>query len=439
MNYDLSIKINTHKVSGVVLVGNIVSASITEPYTDLEGGLNSLISNLLNYSSTSPEQIKALFLTVDYPFLYLHGRLYPGKIAHIHYQPSSPLQKATALLPSKDIIVRTLEHIKDLPVVLASLRSEEITALNINAPFFAWSDISEASINNLAREILGPEVLVQIAATFYETRYGYRENSTIANCLLMPGVNKFYDFIETMLLHHGLQAKIYTMLNSGMVTTVDYIRKFPLYSYGALIADQLLVLANQDQIREIMLITQDQEYLHFGILENGLPVTSFLPLVLGQLPFNLSFPAIKSIRLPKTKDETQLKDFIKTTLQNINLSEKAITLFFHNVAGKYRYMLLRICQELSIHVGALEPWNKHGVVFAPHSMEQEHFIICDNKDAIIEAQKRIYQELRNKAESSGYSPDKNWKYTFEEKPIQYLYQNASIIRATFFGPRQNKT
>lgn len=437
MNYSLSIKISADKLSGVLFLGNIVSSSITQPYTDLESGLNALISGLLNYSSTSSEKIKNFFLTADFPSLYLQGKLTTRKIGHIRYQPPFSLHNTAGNPWNECIIIHDLSDIKNLPEVLDLLKVENIDVLNINPSFFAWSTLSETAIRCQVAKILGSNVLVQSGATFYETRYWPRENSTLANCILLHGVNRFYDFLKALLLGHGLTAPIYTMKNNGMLATEDYMRKYPLYSYGSLIADQLLILANQEQTNEIMLITQEQKYLNLSMTENGLPVTSFSALNFGQVSLNLFYPTIKSIQLLKSKDEMQLGENIKIILRNINPPEKSIILFLDNIEKKYRNLLVRICQELLIPVGNLEPRDKHGALCSPFSVEQEHFIFYETEIAMMEKQEMLFEELRKQAKAYGFSPDEDWKFYYEEKPIHYLHQHASAVRVGFFGPRRN--
>ncbi|MFZ5753979.1 MAG: hypothetical protein ACOY3J_07030 [Bacillota bacterium] len=70
----------------------------------------------------------------------------------------------------------------------------------------------------------------------------------------------------------------------------------------------------------------------------------------------------------------------------------------------------------------------------PMCVEQEYYVpyYTGEKRAILKNE--LWDRLRSEAVAEGISPADDWQTFWEERPIRYLPQQASLIRLGFYGP-----
>ena len=437
MSFSISLTIDEKQITGILAIGHILTAETKHAIrSNLSAALYAVVEKLLFISAVAPEEIKSIRITADFSRLFAGHRLPQRKIGYIRYLP-----RITGNLPplaqsplKKSVVTTTVDSQNSFSNALNNLKNEQVSALAINPSFFSWTTFTGTEIYPLVYDIFGSRILVSLGSAFNKIGYTARENLLLVNTLLLPDVRLFFDQLKQALLALKIKAKILTLRNNGMLLSESTIRKFPIYTIGALFSAQLMALAYQEPFANAVVITQKHGTIYLGIIENRLPLLSLAPFDFHFITLNLSHPFTRSIPVPKNLNDISFQEAIKDTLTTMNPSENSLVVVITEVEESLKNFLLTVCQKLYLPVIETNVITGTGALVAPVCIEQEHYIPNYTGEKRRKIKNLLWENLRKEASEEGLFINDEWQTFWEERPIRYLPEQAALVRLGYYGP-----
>lgn len=438
MDFTLNLTVDQNKIWGLLGIEDIVTARANQAMdSSLVATTEQIIGQLLSKSAIQPEQITQIFITADFLDLFNGGYLPCPVIGYVRYLPritnnQEPLYKSPL---RHQVVTETVDSEDGLSQALFNLKANHPAALAVNPSFFSWGDLTEGALSALTRRILGYPLPVMLGSVFNKIGFIARENILLVNTLLLPGVQSFYDQLHAVLARQNIQAKIWTLRNNGMLMTETRARQFPIYTTNSHLAAHLLAAGRPLALDNMLVISARDNNLLFGILEQGLPLCSQVPLEYKGIALNLTHPFIKTIPLDRYQSIGDLKRVVKETLHTLHHAGESRPVVINLADPAINNLLLHTCQSLNLPVQEAKFSSSFGARYAPICVEQEHYLPAYTSKKRAEIQDLLWGKLKEELRAEGLSIKEDWQSYWEERPIRYLPEQASLIRLGYYGPK----
>lgn len=431
MNFSLSLRIGESVQGAVFKMGIVAAQSVVRVKGDLFSCLRVVLRELIDGACITGDQIREVFLAVDFPELFARQELRSETIGYLRYLPHGE-KESKVLLPLKKLVQsETVTDFRELEGVFRKYKGK-LTTFAINPEISAWFDVTEEVIKPMVHKVLGESAILSLGSSFNQIGFKARENMLLLNTLLLPGTNTFYDDLRVLLGEEMICARIFTMRNNGMFMNETWARKFPLYTVEVQFVADLLSLSGKLQTQSVLGIIRKRDKLYWGKVERQRPELSRTPLNLLQLSILLPHPIIGSSRLFRDQGRGPLEE-IQKDLSPFNLEEENLPVIFSGLNEEWRHIVGADWRNYPKPL-FLEPdpiWSR----YAPICYECEVFVPYHTQEGDLNRNQRVrkmWSKLSEEAKADGFTFDRNWETFWEERPIRYLPGEASLIRLGYF-------
>lgn len=430
MEFSLSLRVGK-KLEGVLTAGDFVVAEArVRAEKDLFQGLEQILSELLIKSCIPREQIRVLYLAVDFPELFLQKKLPKERIGYIKYLPRGETDLKMDLPLKHYIYTETVTDLEGLQNVLYQQKGS-LSIFAINPEISSWFDLSEKAIGTMFREILGESAILSLGSSFNQIGFKSRERVLLINTLLLSGVNFFYDELKRLLEKEKIRCRIFTLKNNGMHMSETWARKFPVFTVEVQFIADLLSLSKTLKAQNIIGLIRKRKKLYLGKIEKFRPELSQTPLNLLHLSIRVLHPILGSVSL-KREQIQETVDRLQKEIKRLNSDEENLLVVMSGLNEELKNLIRLYWRSVSKPI-FLEA-DAFGFRHAPICFENEVFVPYNHyegsraRDQLV---RDIWVQLSTEAEAEGFKIGDNWEKFWEERPIRYLPGEASFIRLGF--------
>ncbi len=173
----------------------------------------------------------------------------------------------------------------------------QVEAVAISAVFSPMSAAHELAAAQIAREVLGPEVIVSMSHEIGSLGLLPRENATVLNAALTGVARDVATALTTSLAEHGIDAAVLFAQNDGTLMALDYAVRFPILTIGSGPANSIRGAAFLTGLTDALVADVGGTSTDFGMLVNGFPRESAANVNIGGVSTNFRMPDVLAIAL----------------------------------------------------------------------------------------------------------------------------------------------
>lgn len=193
-----------------------------------------------------------------------------------------PLQRKTLDLEECN---RVLDHIEE----------EKFESVAVTAVFSPTNDNHERAFAKIVQERFGEDFPVSLSSEIGKIGFLERENSTILNAALVKVTGKIATSLEYALERYDIDANIYVTQNDGTLMSLEAAKRYPILTIGSGPANSIRGAAYLSKLSECVVCDIGGTTSDIGILKNGFPRESAMPVEIEGVRTNFRMPDIISI------------------------------------------------------------------------------------------------------------------------------------------------
>lgn len=257
---------------------------------------------------------------------------------------------------------------------------------------------------------------------YNNSNYIIRRNMLFLDLILSDTITKFIKDILKIFNELGLYCNIYFMKGNGTITNLNFALACPCCTWQCIFASNLIGAGVVTGKENSFILTDEDNTLYIGILQNKMPVFSTNFNYLDNLAMPQCFP--KKICYDKIDALDNLKSILDE--HNIFAGQIPVISFIDSIKSYsiHPYKLIKIQNNPSIiATGALN---------APFELK----ISSNIKDMNFNAINKTKKEMKIKADKILKNNDinlKDIKYNYNIIPVKYNLQSSSIIHLSVNG------
>lgn len=150
----------------------------------------------------------------------------------------------------------------------------------------------------LAKDILGEDVIISKSSEIGSLSFIERENATILNAALYEVANTFTQGFEQSLEKEGVtQANIYLSQNDGTLMSVTEAKQYPILTIACGPTNSIRGAAYLSRMQHGIIVDVGGTTTDFGVIQNGFPRESSIAVSIGGVRTNFRMPDVISIGL----------------------------------------------------------------------------------------------------------------------------------------------
>lgn len=315
--YKLGIDVGGTNTDAVIIDDalRIVASLKTPTSEDIYSGINQAIHDILLMSDIDRSQIKQAMLGTT--------QCTNAIVEHKHLAPVALVRlSAPAMMGIKPMIDWPKEltsFVKESITVKGGYEydGKEISALDEEALYSFFKsikgNISSIAIScvfspirseqedrcaQIAREVLGDDIIISKSNEIGSLSFIERENATILNAGLYEVARGFTDGFANSLKAEGVvDADIYLSQNDGTLMTMEYARKYPILTIACGPTNSIRGAAYLSRMKDGIIVDVGGTTTDFGVIQHGFPRESSVAASIGGVRTNFRMPDVISIGL----------------------------------------------------------------------------------------------------------------------------------------------
>jgi len=173
----------------------------------------------------------------------------------------------------------------------------EVEAVAISAVFSPMFAAHELAAADIAREVLGADIIVSLSHEIGSLGLLARENATVLNAALTEVAREVATALTTSLHENGIDASVLYAQNDGTLMALDYAVRFPILTIGSGPANSIRGAAFLTGLNDALVADVGGTSTDFGMLVNGFPRESTAAVDIGGVNTNFRMPDILAIAL----------------------------------------------------------------------------------------------------------------------------------------------
>ncbi len=173
----------------------------------------------------------------------------------------------------------------------------EVDAVAISAVFSPISGEHETLAAEIAREVLGDEVVISLSHLVGSLGLLPRENATILNAALTGVARDVAAALTTALDSHRIDAAVLFAQNDGTLMDLDFAARFPILTIGSGPANSIRGAAFLTGMTDALVADVGGTSTDFGMIVNGFPRESAYAVDIGGVSTNFRMPDVLAIPL----------------------------------------------------------------------------------------------------------------------------------------------
>lgn len=173
----------------------------------------------------------------------------------------------------------------------------EVDAVAISAVFSPISAAHEIAAADIARDVLGPDVVVSLSHEIGSLGLLPRENATVLNAALTGVAREVASALTEALRAHRIDASVLFAQNDGTLMALEYALRFPILTIGSGPANSIRGAAFLTGLTDALIADVGGTSTDFGMLVNGFPRESAASVDIGGVSTNFRMPDVLAIAL----------------------------------------------------------------------------------------------------------------------------------------------
>jgi N-methylhydantoinase A/oxoprolinase/acetone carboxylase beta subunit len=173
----------------------------------------------------------------------------------------------------------------------------DVDAVAISAVFSPTSPVHEVAAADIARDVLGPDVIISLSHEIGSLGLLPRENATVLNAALAGVAAEVAAALTTALEEHQIDASVLFAQNDGTLMALDYAVRFPILTIGSGPANSIRGAAFLTGLSDALVADVGGTSTDFGMLVNGFPRESAASVDIGGVSTNFRMPDVLAIAL----------------------------------------------------------------------------------------------------------------------------------------------
>lgn len=173
----------------------------------------------------------------------------------------------------------------------------KVDAVAISAVFSPMSADHELAAASIARDVLGPDLIISLSHEIGSLGLLPRENATVLNAALTGVAREVALALTTSLDEHGIQASVLFAQNDGTLMALEYAVRFPILTIGSGPANSIRGAAFLTGLTDALVADVGGTSTDFGMLVNGFPRESAANVDIGGVSTNFRMPDVLAIAL----------------------------------------------------------------------------------------------------------------------------------------------
>lgn len=151
---------------------------------------------------------------------------------------------------------------------------------------------------DIAKEILGKDIIVSKSSEIGSLSFIERENATILNAGLYEVARSFTDgFAKSLQEEQVTNASIYLSQNDGTLMTMEYAKKYPILTIACGPTNSIRGAAYLSGLQNATVADLGGTTTDIGVIQNGFPRESSVAVSIGGVRTNFRMPDVISIGL----------------------------------------------------------------------------------------------------------------------------------------------
>jgi N-methylhydantoinase A/oxoprolinase/acetone carboxylase beta subunit len=186
---------------------------------------------------------------------------------------------------------------REIDQALSGLRDAGVQALAVSCAFSPVNPEQEHLVRGRARAVFGEEFPVSLSSEIGSIGLLERENATILNAAIRRIADTAYRGFQEVLRRHHVQADLFITQNDGTLMSVDYARRYPVFTIASGPTNSLRGAAFLSGLAEAIVVDVGGTTTDVGILRHGFPRESTSEVQIGGVRTNFRMPDLISIGL----------------------------------------------------------------------------------------------------------------------------------------------
>lgn len=163
--------------------------------------------------------------------------------------------------------------------------------------FSPVSNLHELETRKAVAELVGNDVPIVTSYSVGSIGLIERENATILNAALSKVAAQVTEGVRDALISHGIKAVTYFAQNDGTLMSLDYVHRLPVLTIGSGPANSMRGAAYLSGLKDAIIVDVGGTSTDVGVLVNGFPRTSAIPVEIGGVKTNFRMPDLVAIAL----------------------------------------------------------------------------------------------------------------------------------------------
>ncbi len=183
-----------------------------------------------------------------------------------------------------------------LDEVIDTIKAHQLQAVAISSVFSPINNEFELRAKKRLKQQF-PELAVSLSHEIGKVGIIERENSTIMNACLATLATRVIDAFESSLAVLGINAPLYITQNDGTLLSADQVRRFPVLTFASGPTNSMRGAAFLSGYEHAVVADIGGTTTDVGMLQQGFPRESSLPVDIGGVRTNFRMPDIIAVGL----------------------------------------------------------------------------------------------------------------------------------------------
>ncbi|MCC0691611.1 hydantoinase/oxoprolinase family protein [Clostridioides sp. ZZV14-6387] len=217
------------------------------------------------------------------------------------------------------------ELCKEEVVEFCNKIKDRVESVAISGVFAPVNKQQEEEVAKWVREILG-DIPISLSNEIGNIGILERENGAILNSALSQVGKAVSLGFEKALKDLGIDAQIYFSQNDGTLMNLEYTMKYPIFTIGCGITNSIRGASFLSEVKNAIVLDVGGTTSDLGVLYNGFPRESSIPVTIGGVHTNFRMPDVLTIGLAGGTCVKGEKDNIKIGPESVGykITEDAI-------------------------------------------------------------------------------------------------------------------
>jgi len=180
---------------------------------------------------------------------------------------------------------------------LYDFKEKNIEALAVSCVFSPVNNEEEVMVKDMALEVFGEHFPISLSSEIGTIGILERENATLLNAAISRIADSAYRSFQNVLRDHGIKADLFITQNDGTLMSVDYARRYPVFTIASGPTNSLRGAAFLSGLSDAIVVDVGGTTTDVGILKNGFPRESTTAVEIGGVKTNFRMPDLISIGL----------------------------------------------------------------------------------------------------------------------------------------------